>query len=108
MDVPLRYRIGTSLSNHKSAILNVFKDYGVSVKELQVGLVVDFSALKRREVREIASGTLMEVKIGKDPIDFAFFLWLANKLLGCAHRSAAYLHCSMVFSWVLMARDAAS
>ena len=70
---------GTSaLASHRAALFNLFADFRITMSlVLSRDMATSFKGLKKTKALEIAQG-LSSIKIGKDPLSFSSYRWLAN------------------------------
>lgn len=119
--ISLRAEDGTCLTassynTHRAALFNLYRDYGEQMpvdltNELKVyfkGCKVSYSlGLKATIAKEIQAGDA-PIKIGKDPLDFSVYQFLAMQFLKNSgkHKECIFAHCFFLLCWNLMCRAA--
>ena len=66
-------------------------------------LTTRYRGLKRKTAKRVASGD-GKVKVGKDPIDFNLYQYIALKHLTLKNKEYIFSHCFLLICWNLMCR----
>lgn len=94
----------SSLSTHRSALYNLFRDYHqVYGKELESELSNHTTGMKRKIASEQSQGQ-GEIKVGKDPFDLSTYRRLALSFLQQKDPKFLFAHILLTLSWNLMCR----
>ena len=109
--VSIRMRNGnkpgySSYNSHRSAFYNLFRHYDqIMNHRLASDIAVHFKGLKRTTVQSISNGQ-GNIKVGKDPLSFGLYRFLAKSFLEQSSKEYIFGHCFMIMCWNLMCRSA--
>lgn len=96
----------STYNGHRSALFNLLRDYGVTMSTtLELELARHFKGLKRMLAIDIANGQ-GAIKVGKDPLPFGLYRFLAKTFLMQRSTEFTFAQCFMVICWNLMCRSA--
>jgi hypothetical protein len=97
--------IGNSKANNiRAALFNLFREYHqVMPASLQSELKNSYKGLKRENATS-AQGGSGQIKVGKEPLDFPFFRFIALNMLKQAGADFVFGHTILVLTWNLICR----
>jgi hypothetical protein len=88
----------------RSAISDLYRTFNEAMPAaIRAALEKYFKGLKRTNAKELSEGK-GQVRIGKSPMDFSLFRFLALRLLSMGDTDAIFGHLYMMISWNLMCR----
>jgi len=91
---------------HKSALIRLFKDFGLNIKTtnpvLSAALETAFLGLRNTTARVTQASS--NVKTGKDPLSFSMYLFLGAESLKIDSKEYIFFHAFLTLSWNLMCR----
>lgn len=94
----------STVSNHRSALFSLYRDYRVAMpEELVVELKPHFKGLKREIAQAISAGEI-DGQNGKKPIDFNLYATLCSHLLKSPGHDSVFARCLLILTWNLMCR----
>jgi hypothetical protein len=94
-----------SLSSHRAALFNLFRDFKICMKPMLEERLKGFFKGVRRTKAAAAQAGSCTVKVGKDPLSFSFYRWISFQLLlGGSKVESVFAHCVLTLSWNLMSR----
>lgn len=94
-----------TFNGYRSALGNLFRDYGYTVsQEFKDEMSNHFRGLKRQAARVIADGNA-PIKVGKDPLDFVLYRFLAKLFMKKPNREYIFGHTFLTICWNLMCRS---
>lgn len=95
----------TTFKGYRSALNNLFRDYGYSVgDEFKEEMTNHFKGLKRQAAHTVAVGDA-PIKVGKDPLDFPLYRFLARQFMKNSNREYTFGHAFLTCCWNLMCRS---
>ncbi len=96
----------STFNSHRAAFFNLFRDYKkIMSQTLATELSTCFKGLKRKIISDVAAGQEGDIKIGKDPISFGLYRYLALSILQTSSRESIFALCFMTICWNLMSRS---
>jgi hypothetical protein len=95
----------STYNTHRAALFNLFRDYKqIMSSTLTRELTNHFCGLKRTVTAAISSGD-GEIRVGKDPLPFDLYRFMAMEMLKSNERDSSFARCFLILSWNLMARS---
>jgi hypothetical protein len=92
------------LLTHRTALANLFRDFGVKMNEDFVrALEAYYIGLSKMDARSKSNG-VTEIRQGKDPMPFDFYVFLAKLFLKRGGSESISAHTILTLSWNLMSR----
>jgi hypothetical protein len=94
----------STYNSHRSAFSNMFRYCGILMPSaLEKDLATHFKGLKRLTVQNLVAGN-ENIKIGKDPLSFELYKFLAKQMLMQPTPEYIFAHTFMLLTWNLMCR----
>ena len=93
------------VSLHRSALFNLFRDFRITYSpNLELDIKSHFKGLRREKAKDIQQGGA-SVKVGKDPLSFGLYRFIAKQFyLNAEHPEFIVAQCMLTLSWNLMCR----
>ena len=96
----------SSYNSHRSTLMNLYRDFSKRVNDdLENELSNYFKGLKRR-IAESAANGVEPVKVGKDPLSFAFYNFICQAMMKSNDKEMIFGRLFLIMCWNLMCRAA--
>ena len=100
------YHTFATYAGHRSALTNLYRDYGRTIPSQMQDLIAGYYAgFARTIARSIGCGDA-EIKVGKDPLPYSLYRKIAGEMLSSSSRDMIFARTFMILSWNLMSRAA--
>lgn len=94
-----------ALNSHRSALFNLFRDYGIQFSVSQEKSLKEYFKGLKREMARSRGQSHARIETGKDPLQFKDLKIICSQLLRSGDREAIFAHLFLLLTWNLMCRS---